>query len=80
MRLRPVEDRELPKIEPVTQTVWPWFKSKVRSGGDVDVITLPRTVSASFNIQKGDVLTIEIRAIEKNKSNLWSGSEGKSGP
>ncbi|MBW2980121.1 hypothetical protein KY360_01745 [Candidatus Woesearchaeota archaeon] len=50
-------------IKPISATLEPEFKARVRGGGKVDVITIPKTFMEKFNIIRGRVY--RIRFIEE---------------
>ena len=41
------------KISPIKMTVKPEFIAKIRSGGKVEVITVPKEIIEKFRLKKG---------------------------
>lgn len=50
-------------IQPITSKHEPEFKAKIRGGGKVDVITIPKDFMQQFKLERGKVY--KIRFIEE---------------
>lgn len=51
------------ELKPMKKVIRPVFRAKVRSGGNVEVITIPRDLMADYGIEKGDEIEFEMRTL-----------------
>jgi hypothetical protein len=50
-------------IKPISATIEPEFNARVRGGGKVDVITIPKDFVERFGIEKGKIY--KVRFVEE---------------